>query len=99
MAQGDLVRLSLGAFALVKGFEFRIGDTGSEGGLEEARAQDLDPAFAHLGLAFELPAFLEPWIVSHEGLLEAKPFASGIVQLSYECVPTQFVGSNRGERG
>lgn len=32
-------------------------------------------------------------------LLEAKPFASGIVQLSYECVPTQFVGSKRGERG
>jgi dihydrofolate reductase len=31
-------------------------------------------------------------------LLEAKPFASGIVQLSYESAPNPFVGSHQGER-
>jgi len=43
VAQSDLVRLPLGAFALVEGFEFRVGDTGAKGGLEEFGAQGIGP--------------------------------------------------------
>ena len=75
MANGHFVFFTLGAFALVEGFEFGIVLRAVEGGLEEGRAQDFHAALAHFGLPFPLTAFFQARVVAHEGLEPCGHFA------------------------
>ena len=74
--------------------------SGVKGGLEEGGAQGFHPALAHPGLAFPLAAFLEPWVVAHEGLEPGGHFAIGAAMEDLERkVRQNFSRDRRTEAG
>lgn len=75
MAESDVMSFAFGSFALVEGFEFRVGLAGVKSSLEEGGAQGFNAALTHFGLAFPLAAFFEARLVAHEGVEAGSDFA------------------------
>ncbi len=72
----------------------------AKGGLEEGGAERFHAAFGHFDFAFVLAAFLESWVIAHEGL-EANgggAIAAGLEKL-FGQIGAEFGGGDGAEAG